>query len=438
MNSARPIVAIIGRPNVGKSTLFNRIIRRPQAITDDTPGVTRDRNTAYFEWNGKEFLLVDTGGFVMSSKDMMEQAVTEQSRLAMNEAQVVLFLVDVKSGVVDLDGQIADMLRKSDKPVVLGVNKVDGPRDESDVFEFYNLGLGEPMPVSGANGRGTGDLLDALVDALPEGNGRGSDSDTSLKIALIGRPNVGKSSIVNRLTGENTVLVTDIPGTTRDSTDTHIEHNGRDVILVDTAGLRKTTKYRESLEYYGTLRTMRSLERCDVAIVVIDIAEGLTAHDKRLVDEAEKTGKGIIIAANKWDLIEKDHTTLMHYERDIQESMADKRHYPVLFVSALTGKRIEKLVEIAAAIDERRSSRIQTADLNRFIEHLPHPPGSGDVHIYYATQFGVNPPSFAVFVNDLRKVKTNFRRFMENRLRETFDFTGTPVRLSFKGKKRPG
>ncbi|MCD6308435.1 MAG: ribosome biogenesis GTPase Der [Candidatus Latescibacteria bacterium] len=432
-----PIVAIIGRPNVGKSTLFNRIIRKPLAITDDRPGVTRDRNARIFEWNSRAFMLIDTGGFVFSSRDTMEQAVAEQSRLAIDEAHLVLFLVDVKSGVTDLDGQIADMLLKSGKPVVLGVNKVDRRRDESDAYEFYNLGLGEPMPVSGATGRGTGDLLDALVDSLPAETENGVDDAETLKIALIGRPNVGKSSIVNSLTGRNSVLVTDVPGTTRDSIDTVLTYDDRKIILVDTAGLRKTTKLRESLEYYSSLRTIRSLNRCDIAIVVIDIDEGLTSYDKRLVDDAEDAGKGIIIAANKWDLVPKDHSTLMRYERDIYDAFPDKKPYPVMFVSALNGKRIGKLIETAAAIDGRRRFRVQTADLNRFIENLGTPPGFSDIRLLYATQYTVNPPSFAVFVNDVRLVKTNFRRFVENRLREAFDFNGTPVRLSFKGRKRP-
>jgi len=434
-----PTVAIIGRPNVGKSMLFNRILRKPLAITDDRPGVTRDRNAVEFEWNARRFMLVDTGGFVISGGDSMERAVSEQSRMAMESADVVLFLVDVKSGITDLDGDIARHLKKSGKPVVLGVNKVDYNRDEIDMYEFYNLGIGEPFPVSGKTGRGTGDILDEIVAALPpEDAGEPCDSD-AVRIALIGRPNVGKSSIVNRLTGGNTVLVTETPGTTRDSIDTRLTVNGRSVVLVDTAGLKRVTKLKESLEYYSSLRTLHSLSRCDVAVVVIDIHEGLTSYDKRLINDVTEEGKGLVIAANKWDLVPKDHMTMKSYETEIYDELPDKSRYPIVFTSALTGKRIPKLIETAIEIDERRKRRVRTSELNRFVETLPHPPGSGDVTIFYATQYDVSPPSFVFFVNDARKVKDNFMRFVESRIHEQFGFEGTPIKLSFRnrGRKRP-
>ncbi len=429
------IVAIIGRPNVGKSTLFNRIIRKPLAITDDRPGVTRDRNAVDFEWNGRTFMLVDTGGYVISSKDVMEQAVSEQSSIAVEESDVVLFLVDVKSGITDLDSDIAHVLLKSGKPVVLGVNKVDRGRDESDSYEFYNLGLGEPFPVSGKTGRGTGDLLDELVNALPSEDEEIIDDPDILKIALIGRPNVGKSSIVNSLTGENSVLVTEIPGTTRDSTDTRLTVDGRDIILVDTAGLKRITKLKESLEYYSSLRTLRSLSRCDIAVVVIDINEGLTSYDKRLVSDVTEAGKGLIIAANKWDLIAKDHTTMKRFETEIFDELPDKTAYPVVFTSALNGKRVPKLLDVALKIDERRKYRVQTSELNSFVEKLAVPPGCGDIAVLYATQYGVNPPSFVFFVKDVRRVKDNFTRYLEGNLRRQFGMEGTPIKLTFKRRK---
>ncbi len=429
-----PIVAIIGRPNVGKSTLFNRILHRRLAITDDQPGVTRDRNTASFEWNGRAFILMDTGGFVISSPDQMEQAVSEQSRLAIEEADVVLFLVDSKTGVTDLDADIACILQKSGKPVVVGVNKVDRNRDETDAYEFYNLGLGDPCPVSGLIGRKSGDLLDAIVEKLPPGEAFAPDEEGTVRVTVIGRPNVGKSSIVNRLAGRQVALVTDIPGTTRDAVDTRLSVNGRDVILVDTAGLKPQAKLKESIEYFSTLRTLASLERSDVAVVVIDIAEGLTSYEKRLSDQVVDAGKGLIFAANKWDLVTKDHTTLKAIETGIYDEVPDKASFPVIFTSALTGQRVNRLLEEAIAIHDRRATRIPTPELNQFFEQLPLPPGAGDIVIRYVTQYAIDPPSFAVFVKDIRPVKENFIRFVEHRLRERFDFAGTPIRVGFRKK----
>jgi len=433
-----PVVSIIGRPNVGKSTLFNRIIRKPLAITDDRPGVTRDRNAVEFEWNGRNFMLVDTGGFVFSGKDLMEQAVSEQSHIAVETSDVVLFLVDVKSGITDLDGEIARFLRKTGKPVILGVAKIDTGRQEFDMYEFYNLGLGEPFPISGRTGRGSGDLLDEIVAALPPEHEGESPGDDAVRIALIGRPNVGKSSIVNSIAGDGTVLVTDIPGTTRDAIDTRLTVDGRSVVLIDTAGLKKVTRLKESLDYYSSLRTLNAISRCDVAIVVMDINEGVTSYDKRLVHDVVEAGKGLIMAANKWDLIEKDHMTMKRFETDLYDELPDKAPYPVIFTSAVKGQRVTNLLERALEIHDARKKRVPTSDLNRFVEILPHPPGSSDVTILYATQYGIDPPSFAFFVNDARKVRDNFARFVEGRLRKTFGYDGTPVRLSFKGRKKKG
>jgi GTPase len=427
-----PVVAIIGRPNVGKSTLFNRLIHRPVAITDDQPGVTRDRNACEFEWNGRPFMLVDTGGYVASSKDEMERAVTEQSLLAIGEADVVLFLVDVKSGITDLEESIRDVLVRTAKPVVLAVTKIDRNRDEPDMYGFYNLGIGDPHPVSGTTGRGTGDLLDAIVNLLPLETAESIEAEKALKIAIIGRPNVGKSSLVNALSGKKAVVVSSIPGTTRDSTDTHLAFEGRKVILVDTAGLKKVTHLKESLEYYSSLRSLRSLSRCDVAVVVVDISAGLTSYDKSLVDDAEKAGKGLIIAANKWDLIPKETMTMKHMEEDIRSALPDKEDYAVIFISALTGQRVRKILELADRVDKARKFRVPTAELNRFFETMPIPPGAGDISIKYGTQHSIEPPGFVIFVSDPLKVKDNFVKYTERSLRKAFGFEGTPIKLVFK------
>jgi len=431
-----PIVAIIGRPNVGKSTLFNRIIRKKLAITDGRPGVTRDRNTVAFEWNKRKFMLVDTGGFVVSSKDQMEQAVSEQSRIAIDEADVILLLVDIKSGITDLDYKIRDEIIKSGKPVVLGANKTDRNRDESYIYEFYNMSLGDPYPISGKTGRGSGDLLDAIIELLPPADIKSQEEISALRIAIIGRPNVGKSSIVNSLTGKESVLVTDIPGTTRDSTNTYLSYNGRNVILVDTAGLKRITKLKESLEYYSYLRTQKSLARCDVAVVVMDVYQGLTSYEKNLIDDVTNNGKGLIIAANKWDLVSKNHKTMKEIETEIHDRLPDKTNYPIIFTSAITGKRVNKIIETALKIVEARKYRVKTSEFNNFVERLPIPPGAGDVSILYGTQHNIEPPSFVFFVKDVRRVKDNFIRYLERCLRERYGFEGTPIRLSFKSKRQ--
>ena len=427
-----PVVTIVGRPNVGKSTLLNRIIRRPAAITHERPGVTRDRNAVEFEWNGRAFLLVDTGGYVASSRDALEHAVSEQSMIAVEESDVVLLLVDVKSGITDQDEAIRDVLVRRRKPVVLGVNKVDRNRDEADMYGFYHLGLGDPYPVSGLTGRGTGDLLDAIVNLLPPEKPGSPDDDEAIRIAVIGRPNVGKSSLVNALAGKQAVLVSDIPGTTRDSTDTRLTLNGRRMILVDTAGLKRVTKLKESLEYYSSLRTIRSLARCDVAVTVIDISVGLTAYDKAIIDDTEHAGKGLIIAANKWDLVEKDTMTMKHFERELRDALPDKEDYPVVFISAKTGQRVRNILEIADRIQQARKLHIPTAEFNRFAETLPIPPGAGDLTIRYGAQTGTEPPAFVLFMSDPAKVKDNFIRYVERAIRKTFGFEGAPIRLSFR------
>jgi len=431
-----PIVAIIGRPNVGKSTLFNRIIRKQLAIIDDRPGVTRDRNAVEFEWNKRKFMLVDTGGFVVSSKDQMEQAVSEQSHIAIDEADVILLLVDIKSGITDLDSKIRDEIIKSGKPVVLGANKTDRNRDESYIYEFYNMSLGDPYPISGKTGRGSGDLLDAVIELLPSVDIKNKEEISALRIAIIGRPNVGKSSIVNSLTGKNSVLVTDIPGTTRDSTNTYLNYHGSDVILMDTAGLKRITRLKESLEYYSYLRTQKSLARCDVAVVVMDVYQGLTSYEKNLIDNVTNNWKGLIIAANKWDLVSKNHKTMKEIETEIHDKLPDKTNYPIIFTSAITGKRVHKIIETALQIDDARKCRVKTSEFNNFIEKLPIPPGAGDVSILYGTQHNIEPPSFVIFVKDVRRIKNNFIRYMERCLRKRYGFEGTPIKISFKSTRK--
>jgi GTP-binding protein len=315
---------------------------------------------------------------------------------------------------------------------VLAVNKVDTIKIEPEIYEFYNLGLGDPFPVSGQTGLGTGDLLDMIVEKLPPTDESSPEEDTSLKIAVIGRPNVGKSSLVNAITGKKTVIVSDIPGTTRDSVDTRLTFHGRNVLLVDTAGMKRITKLKESLEYFSSIRTLRSLTRCDVAIIVLDINEGLTSYDKSLIDDAEKAGKGIIIAANKWDLIEKDSNTSKQFEENIRHELPDKLEYPIVFISALNGQRVRKVLELAERIDAARTFRVSTADFNKFIETLPVPPGAGDISLRYGTQHAIEPPSFVIFVNDPQKVKDNFVRYMEKKIRDEYKLEGTPIRLTFK------
>ncbi|MFC1511879.1 ribosome biogenesis GTPase Der [Candidatus Latescibacterota bacterium] len=432
-----PVVSIIGRPNVGKSTLFNRLIGKPTAITDRQPGVTRDRNTAPLEWNGRTFMLMDTGGYVASSRDRMEKAVSEQSRIAIGESDVVLLLVDVQTGITDYDTHVRDEIIKRGKPVVLGVNKVDRTPAEYGIFEFHNLGLGEPHPVSGRTGRGTGDLLDEITALLPSEGEVEAEEPDAVRIAIIGRPNVGKSSLINALAGAERVLVTDIPGTTRDSTDTHLTFSGRRLVLVDTAGLKRVTRLKESIEYYSYLRTQTALARCDVAAAVIDISQGLTSYDKNLIDDVTRAGKGLVIVANKWDLVPKDDKTIYQVTKEIRNRIPDKEHYPILFTSAITGQRVGNIAETAIAIHDARRFRVQTAAFNDFIERLPIPPGAGDVSLSYGTQHGVNPPAFVLFMNDARVlVRDSFRRYVEARIRERFGFAGTPIIITFRGKKR--
>lgn len=434
------LVAIVGRPNVGKSTLFNRLVGQRQAIVEDTPGVTRDRIYGYSEWNGKRFMLVDTGGFIPGSEDVMERSVREQAMIAIEEADVILFVCDGRDGVTSFDMDIANILRSSDKPVMLIVNKCDNSIQMANSYEFYSLGLGEPFAISALSGFNTGDFLDLVAENLQDENIE--VSDTRLKIALVGRPNVGKSSLSNALLGKDRSIVTDIPGTTRDSIDSVVKYYGEEIVLVDTAGLRKRSHINENVEMYSTMRTMRAIERCDVGVVLIDATRGLEDQDKKIINLVSDARKGIIIAVNKWDLIEKDHKTADEFTNIIRNELRTFDYVPIVYISALTKQRITKIIEIAKEIDARRKTRIKTSELNAtllpFFEKTPPPAVKGlDLRINYVTQVGTEPPVFAFFLNHPHLLPDSYKRFMERIVRENFNFDGTPISFVFRRKNVP-
>jgi len=455
-----PLVAIVGRPNVGKSTLFNRIIRRRQAVVDEVPGVTRDRIYAHAQWAGVHFRLVDTGGLVPHSKDPMEVAVRAQARVAIDEASLILFVVDVETGVTDLDDSVAGELRRSPAPVVLVVNKVDNEKREAEIHAFHALGLGNPWPLSAISGRGSGDLLDALVEALAEvvgdqiervGEGPPANAaeltDTAapeeeqgpLRIAVLGRPNVGKSSFVNTVCGTERVIVHPTAGTTRDSSDTEVVVGGVPLVLIDTAGLRRRTRVRENIEYYSALRALQSLDRCDVALLLLDAEDNVTHQDARILVRILQRGKGAVLVVNKWDLVEKETGTAETYEREIRNRLPFAGFIPVVFISSKTGQRVEKALDLALQAGRTRRGQIQTARFNAFMESTLKggeaiTPTKGDVRVFYAVQTGVEPPRFLFFVNDPKSIKPNFKRYLERRIRQEFNLTGTPIRLSFRAK----
>ena len=448
--SSPPLIAIVGRPNVGKSTLFNRIIRRRQAVVDEVSGVTRDRIYAHAEWAGIQFRLVDTGGLVPNSNDPMEVAIRAQADVAIDEADLVLFVADVETGVTDLDSQVASKLLRAGHPVVLAINKVDNAEREAEIHEFHSLGLGAPWPLSAISGRGTGDMLDAIKDTLigistdlvPELPGEIADEeekDTPLKIAVLGRPNVGKSSYVNAICGTERVIVSPKAGTTRDSSDIEVEFNGETLILIDTAGLRRKSRIVENIEYYSALRALQSLDRCDVALMFIDAEENVSHQDARIMVRILGRGKGAVLVVNKWDLIEKETGTAEEYEKEIRGRLPFAKFVPVVYLSSLTGQRVEKALNLASAAGATRRTRIQTAKFNSFMESMimgkdAITPAMGDVRISYVVQADVEPPGFVFFVNDPKKVKPNFKRYLERRIRQEFNLTGTPIRLSFRSK----
>ncbi len=437
---SKPIVAVVGRPNVGKSTLFNALAGENISIVKDTPGVTRDRIYADVTWLNYNFTLIDTGGIEPDSSDIILSQMREQAQIAIDTADVIIFMTDVKQGLVDSDGKVADMLRRSKKPVILCVNKVDSyQKFMADVYEFYNLGIGDPMPISAANRQGIGDMLDEVVKHFPEETDEAEEDDRP-KIAIVGKPNVGKSSIINKLVGENRVIVSDIAGTTRDAIDTDITYNGREYVFIDTAGLRRKSKIKEELERYSIIRTVTAVEKADVVLMVIDATEGVTEQDAKIAGIAHDRGKGIIIVVNKWDAIEKNDKTIYEYTNKIRETLAYMPYAEMVFVSAVTGQRLPKLFETIDMVIENQTLRVATGVLNEIVTEavaLQQPPSDKGkrLKIYYTTQVSVKPPTFVIFVNDKQLMHFSYTRYLENRIRDTFGFKGTSLRFIIRERK---
>ncbi|PIV16933.1 MAG: ribosome biogenesis GTPase Der [Flavobacteriales bacterium CG03_land_8_20_14_0_80_35_15] len=434
------IVAIVGRPNVGKSTLFNRLIKERHAIVDAVSGVTRDRHYGKSEWNGKQFSVIDTGGYSIGSDDIFEDEIRKQVQLAIDEADIIIFVVDVESGVTSMDTEVAHILRAVNKPILLAVNKVDNAMRDADATEFYSLGLGEYFTLSSINGGGTGELLDVLVKHLPEiVESDENEADALPRFAVVGRPNAGKSSFINALIGEDRYIVTNIAGTTRDAIDTTYNRFGFEFNLVDTAGIRKKSKVSEDLEFYSVMRAVRAIEDCDVAIIIIDATRGFEGQDQNIFWLAEKNRKGIVVLVNKWDLIEKDHKTTKAFEDKMRESMAPFNDIPIIFISALTKQRIFKAIETAVAVYENRKKRIPTSKLNEalldIVRQNPPPALKGKyVKIKFCTQLPTPTPQFAFFANLPQYVKEPYKRYVENKIRELFDFNGVPITIYFRQK----
>ncbi len=433
------IVAIVGRPNVGKSTLFNRLIQRREAIVDSVAGVTRDRNYGKSEWNGKEFSVIDTGGYIKGSEDVFEAEIRKQVELAIDEADVILFIVDVEEGITPMDDEVAKLLRKVTKPVILGVNKVDNAMREKDAVEFYNLGLGEYITFASTSGSGTGELLDALIDAFPIKPEPTQDEIELPRFAVVGRPNAGKSSFINALIGEDRYIVTDIAGTTRDAIDTRFNRFGFEFNLVDTAGIRRKAKVKEDLEFYSVMRSVRAIENADVCILIIDATRGFEGQDQSIFWLAEKNSKGVIILVNKWDLVEKDTMSTRDYERKIREELEPFTDVPILFISALTKQRLLKALEASVQVFESRKQRISTSKFNEYmlkvIESYPPPALKGKyVKIKYCMQLPTAVPQFVFFANLPQYVKDPYKRFLENKIREKWDFAGVPIDIYIREK----
>ena len=440
MSKKKPIVAVVGRPNVGKSTLFNVLAGEMISIVKDTPGVTRDRIYADGTWLDKNFTLIDTGGIEPDSRDIILVQMREQAEIAIATADVIIFIVDVRQGMTDSDSKVADMLRKSRKPVVLAVNKVDSfAKFGNDVYEFYNLGIGDPIPISATSRLGLGELLDAVIAHFPEQDGEEDDDDRP-RIAIVGKPNVGKSSIINKLLGENRVIVSDVAGTTRDAVDTEIVHNGTEYVFIDTAGLRRKSKIKEELERYSIIRTVTAVERADVVLVVIDASEGVTEQDAKIAGIAHDRGKGIIVVVNKWDAIEKNDKTIYEYTNKIKTILSFIPYAEYVFVSAQTGQRLNKLYDMIDMVRENQTMRIQTGVLNEIMTEavaLQQPPSDKGkrLKLYYMTQVAVKPPTFVVFVNDKELMHFSYTRYLENRIRDAFGFRGTALKFIIRERK---
>ncbi len=434
---SKPVVAVIGRPNVGKSTFFNRIVGKRISIVEDTPGVTRDRIYAEAEWNGIHFSLIDTGGIEPDSKDVILSQMREQAQIAMDMADVILFIVDGKEGITSADEEVANMLRRKGREIVLLVNKIDNPRKIPDTFyDFYSLGVGEPIPVSAANMLNLGDVLDKIVSSFPEGAG---EEDESTKVAVIGKPNVGKSSLINRLLAEKRVIVSDIAGTTRDSIDTPFTWEGEDYTLIDTAGIRRQNKINENIEKYSVIRAVAAIERSDVCLLVIDATEGITEQDKRIAGVAHEAGKGIIIVVNKWDLLKKETNTMKEYRETIEAELPFLSYAPTLFISVLTGQRVQEVMKTVKTVAENRSMRVPTGQLNSLISDavmMKQPPSDKGkrLKIYYVTQVGIRPPLFSFQINKRELMHFSYARYLENKIREAFNFDGTSVKFVFREK----
>ena len=432
--SRKPIVAVVGRPNVGKSTLFNALAGEDISIVKDTPGITRDRIYADVTWLDRTFTLIDTGGIEPESKDVILSQMREQAQIAIDTADVIIFLVDVKQGLQDADSKVADLLRRSKKPVVLVVNKVDSVKKfMADVYEFYNLGIGDPIPISAANRTGLGDMLEAVSAHFPESSVQ-EEEDERPKIAIIGKPNVGKSSIINKLLGENRLIVSDVAGTTRDAVDTEIKYRGKEYVFIDTAGLRRKNKIKEELEHFMIVRTVSAVERADIAVLVIDAKEGVTEQDAKIAGIAHDRGKAVIIAVNKWDAIAKDDKTIYRFTEKIRNTLSFMPYAELLFISAQTGQRMGKLFETIDAVSENHSMRVQTGVLNEIMTQavaMQQPPTDKGkrLKLYYITQVAVKPPTFVIFVNDKELMHFSYTRYIENQIRETFGFKGTPLRF---------
>ncbi|AQQ53637.1 ribosome biogenesis GTPase Der [Planococcus lenghuensis] len=434
---SKPTVAIVGRPNVGKSTIFNRIVGDRVSIVEDEPGVTRDRIYSSAEWLAHEFNLIDTGGIDLSDEPFLEQ-IRQQAEIAMDEADVIIFLVNGREGVTVQDEQVAKILYRTNKPVVLAVNKIDNPDMREMIYDFYSLGFGEPFPISGSHGLGLGDLLDEAARHFPDKPEEDYEEDV-IKFSLIGRPNVGKSSLVNVLLGEERVIVSDIAGTTRDAIDTEYEYNDQEYVIIDTAGMRKRGKVYEATEKYSVLRALRAIERSDVVLVVLNGEEGIQEQDKKIAGYAHEAGKGVIIVVNKWDAVEKDEKTMNEKTKEIRAHFLFLDYAPILFVSAKTKQRVHNLLEIINRVSENHSLRIQSSILNEVIADAvamnPAPSDKGRrLRIYYMTQVAVKPPTFVVFVNEPELMHFSYERFLQNRIRETFDFEGTPIRLIIRAR----
>ena len=440
MSKRKNIVAVVGRPNVGKSTLFNALAGKRIAIVEDTPGVTRDRIYQDVEWMGYAFTLIDTGGIEPDSKDIILSQMREQAQIAIDTADVILFMVDVKQGLTDADAKVADMLRKSGKPVLLTVNKVDDfQKGMLDVYEFYNLGIGEPYAISAANRLGIGDLLEEVVkhfDTLPDTE----EEDDVVRVAIVGKPNVGKSSIINKLIGENRLIVSDIAGTTRDAIDTEVTYNKKKYTFIDTAGLRRKNKIKEELEQYMIVRTVSAVERADVAVLVIDAKEGVTEQDAKIAGIAHERGKAAIILVNKWDLIEKDNHSVKEFTKKVKSILSFMPYAELLFVSAQTGQRLVKLYPMIDAVALNHAMRVQTGVLNEILSQavvMQQPPSDKGriLRLYYMTQVAIKPPTFVVFVNDKELMHFSYTRYIENQIREAFGFKGTPIRIYARERK---